>query len=162
MTETQDTANPSGPELDAAEERRLAAGLFNHTWDLLGLESRTPEQDDAMVHAAHASRWHWGNIGGPTELAVGEWQCSRVYAVLGYGDASLRHAERCLQLCEANEVDAYVPASAHEAIARAYAVLGDKESAVRHRDLAAGIAEQLDDPDDRAIVDADLETLPID
>ncbi len=55
-----------------------------------------------------------------------------------------------------------MPASAHEAIARAYAVSGDRDAAVRHRNLAAGLAAQLDDLDDRAVVDGDLATLPLD
>ena len=114
-----------------------------------------------MVHAAHASRWHWGNAGGPMEWAVGEWQCSRVYAVLGLAEASLRHGERCLELSETYGLGGYLPASAHEAIARAHAVGGDRDAALRHRDLAAGIAATLEDLDDRAVVEADLATLPL-
>ena len=36
-----------------------------------------------MLHAAHASRFHWGEVGEPVNFARGEWQISRVYAVLG-------------------------------------------------------------------------------
>ena len=96
------------------------------------------------------------------EWAVGEWMCSRVYAILGLAEASLRHGERALELCEAYGIGGYVPASAHEAIARAHAVGGDRDAALRHRDLAAALAAALDDPDDRAVVDADLATLPLD
>jgi len=152
---------PTPPALDPAEERRLAVDLFNHTWDLIGLRARTSAQDDAMIHAAHASRWHWGNAGGPMEWAVGEWQCSRVYAVLGLGEASLRHAQRCLELCDTYGIGEYVPASAHEALARAHAVLGDRESATRHRDIAAELAAGFDDADDRVVIEADLATLPL-
>ena len=156
-----DPGNPSGPSLDLAVERRLAVDLFNHTWDLIAVPRRTAAQDDAMVHAAHASRWHWGNAGGPMEWAVGEWQCSRVYAVLGLAEASLRHGERCLELCETYGIGDYLPASAHEAIARAHAVAGDRDAALRHRDLAAALAAELEDLDDRAVVEADLATLPL-
>ncbi|HYN68374.1 MAG TPA: hypothetical protein VES93_15945 [Ornithinibacter sp.] len=163
MTEpTNDATNPTSPSLDLSDERRLAVELFNHTWDLIAVPRRTAEQDDAMIHAAHASRWHWGNAGGPMEWAVGEWMCSRVYAVQGLGEASLRHGLRSLALTETYGIGGYVPASAHEAIARAYAVAGDRDAAVRHRNLAAGLAVQLDDLDDRAVVDADLATLPLD
>jgi len=40
---------------DVELHRRLGGELFNRAWDLLVLEQRTPEQDDEMVHAAHAS-----------------------------------------------------------------------------------------------------------
>ena len=118
-----------GP-LDPATERQVAVDLFNHVWRLLDIADRTPEQDDAMVHAAHASRWHWGQVGGAEQRAVGEWQCSRVYAVLGRPGEALHHARRCLALSAVDGVDPFVAASAHEALARAYAIAGDVESAV--------------------------------
>jgi hypothetical protein len=39
-----------------SEERQRGVDLFNEVWRLL--ESR--ENDDRMLHAAHASRFHWG------------------------------------------------------------------------------------------------------
>jgi hypothetical protein len=37
--------------------------LFNDTWALLQKESWTTEEDDRMIHMAHASRFHWDNVG---------------------------------------------------------------------------------------------------
>ena len=31
-----------------------------------------------MIHAAHASRYHWSQVGTKANLARGEWQVSRV------------------------------------------------------------------------------------
>ena len=146
--------------LDPLAERRLASELFNLTWDYLGMDSRTQEQDDSMIHAAHASRWHWGKVGGPEQWAIGDWLCSRVYAVLGRGDQALYHAQRCLAVCEEFEVVSFVPASAHEALARAHAVRGDMETARAERNLSYGAAIDLDD-DDRGVIEADLATLPL-
>lgn len=69
---------------DQARElhERFAIELFNLVWDLMDREVRTPEEDDRMLHAAHASRFHWGEIGTPLEFERGEWQISRVYSVL--------------------------------------------------------------------------------
>ena len=75
--------------LDAADRRQLAVDLFNHVWTLLEKTDRTPMQDDEMLHAAHASRYHWGEVGEPVNFARGEWQCSRVYAVLGRAEPAL-------------------------------------------------------------------------
>ena len=147
--------------LDPTEERRVAVDLFNHVWRLLEIDGRTQAQDDDLVHAAHASRWHWGRVGGPEQWAIGEWQCSRVYAVLGRGDQALFHAQRCLDLCDENGVESFVPASAHEALARAHAVRGDIEAARVERNLAYALAVELDDDDDRAVIEADLATLPL-
>lgn len=147
--------------LDPLLERALASDLFNHVWTLLDVEGRSAAQDDAMVHAAHASRWHWGNVGGPEQWAVGEWQCSRVYAMLGRGEQSLHHARRCLDLSTMDGVDDFVEASAHEAMARAHAVLGDMAAARSERNAAYALAVALEDDDDRAVIESDLGTLPI-
>lgn len=146
--------------MDPIEERRLASELFNHVWTLLDAEERTPEQDDAMIHAAHASRWHWGRVGGPEQWAVGEWQCSRVYAVLGRPEPALHHARRCLELSVLDGVDDFVEASAHEAMARALAVAGDLEGARAERNAAYALAVALEDDDDRGVIEGDLGTLP--
>jgi formate hydrogenlyase subunit 6/NADH:ubiquinone oxidoreductase subunit I len=148
-------------QLDPLEERRVASELFNHVWSLLETEDRTEAQDDAMVHAAHASRWHWGRVGSPQQWAIGEWQCSRVYATLGRAEPALHHARRCLELGVTEGVDPFVEASAHEAMARALAVGGDLDGARVERELAYRLAVDLDDDDDRAVIESDLATLPI-
>ena len=86
---SDDTRTEGLVAVDPATERAIAVELFNHVWTLLDAEDRTALEADAMVHAAHASRWHWGRVGSPEQWAVGEWQCSRVYAVLGRGEQSL-------------------------------------------------------------------------
>ncbi len=153
-----DRPGPMAP-MDPIEERRVASGLFNQVWSLLDTPDRTPQQDAAMVHAAHASRWHWGQVGGPEQWAVGEWQCSRVYAELGMGASALRHARACLELSTQDGVDPFVEASAHEAMARALIVVGDLPGARVERDLSYGLAVALEDDDDRAVIEADLGSL---
>ncbi len=145
--------------LDAEVRRQLAVDLFNHVWTLLEQPDRSPAGDDEMLHAAHASRYHWGEVGEPIHLARGEWQCSRVYAVLGRSEPALWHARRCLALCEEHAIGDFDIAFAWEAIARASRVAGDgaaAESALATaRELAAAIAED----DDRELVLSDLETV---
>ena len=93
------------PDIGDDTRRRLAAGLFNRVWTLLDTPDRTPEQDDEMLHAAHASRYHWGELETGARLARGEWQCSRVYAVLGRPEPALHHAHRCLTMRDGVFVD---------------------------------------------------------
>ena len=104
------------------EERQEAVDLFNHVWTLMELPERTPEQDDEMIHAAHASRHHWAAVGTGVNLARGEWQISRVYVTLGRGEPALFHAGRCLAYCEANadEIADWDLPFAYEALARAH------------------------------------------
>lgn len=154
------TAPATTADLDPATRRKLAADLFNHVWTLLETENRTPEQDDEMLHAAHASRYHWGEVGEGVNLARGEWQCARVYAVLGRAEPALWHARRCLAINEANGIADFDIAAACEAMARAYLAAGDLAEVAAWKARATAALEGIADPDDREIIEGDLATLP--
>lgn len=150
--------------LEPAQHRAEGVALFNAVWEMLDAPDRTPAQDDQMVHAAHASRWHWSQaaeLGGDQQRAVGEWQVSRVYSVLGRGEPALHHANACLAICEESGLGDWVVAAAYEALARASAVAGDAGEAqawaARARTATAAIA----DPEDRETIEGDLASLPI-
>jgi hypothetical protein len=129
--------------------RQLGVDLFNEVWRLL--ESR--EDDERMLHAAHASAFHWGEAPEcePKNRARSEWQVSRVYAVLGRAEPALRHAHRCLEICEANaeNMEDWDLAFAYEALARAHDLAGDAEEARRWEQRAREPGEQIGDPEDR-------------
>ena len=144
--------------LDPAEERKLAVDLFNGTWTLLGKQARTRDEDDAMLHMAHASRHHWGQVGGPAELARGEWQVSRVYAVLHRPEPCLHHAQRVLDLCRENNLADWDLGFAYEALARAHAIAGDTERARTCTEQA--LATPIEDAEDRDLLVSDLATIP--
>lgn len=105
--------------------RKLAVDCFNATWDLLDKKNRTEEDNFKMIHAAHASRFHWGEIGTPLEFQRGEWQISRVYSALGYGEPALLHAQCCHDICTEKKIGDFDMAFACEALARAHHVLGN-------------------------------------
>ena len=67
--------------------REEAVKCFNGTWDLIDNKNRTHADDVNMIHMAHASRYHWGQIGTALEFSRGEWQISRVYSLLRMGRA---------------------------------------------------------------------------
>jgi DNA-binding transcriptional MerR regulator len=154
------TAPATSADLDPTTRRKLAADLFNHTWTLLEMERRTPEQDDEMLHAAHASRFHWGEVGEPERLARGEWQCARVYSVLGRAEPALWHARRCLTMVEARGIADFDLAAAYEAMARAHLTAGDPAEVAAWKARAVAALEGIADPDDREIIEGDLATLP--
>ena len=125
------------------------------------LPERTPEQDDELIHAAHASRHHWAEIGTAENLARGEWQVSRVYATLGRAEPAIYHARRCLAYCEADPdaLEEWDLPYAYEALARAHAVAGEADEAKRCADKAHELAEKVKDEEDREQLAADLATL---
>jgi len=146
--------------LSAEQHRRVAIALFNRAWDLLEVTERTPDLDDEMLHTAHASRFHWTAAGGDVDrLATGEWQCARVYAVLGRAEPAAWHAQRALALCRAAGITGFLAGAACEALARAALVGGDPDAARRWAAQARGIAAQLDDVEDSEVLLADLDEL---
>jgi hypothetical protein len=140
--------------------RKTAARLFNATWDLLEKKRHTKEEVDAMIHMAHASRYHWSVVGGPKELAIGEWQISRVYAVLDRPEPSLFHAQRSLEICEARHVDGFPRAYAYEALARAFAIAGKARLRDACMKLAKAAGEKIAEADERTQFFKDLRTVP--
>jgi DNA-binding transcriptional MerR regulator len=140
----------------------LARQLFNETWRLMEQEGRTAADDDRMVHAAHASRYHWGQVPAatPAHLARGEWQISRVYTVLGRAEPALHHARRVLAICREHDIGDWDLAFAYEALARAHAVAGDAGQAREYTDQALAAAEDIGEDEERELVLADLETIP--
>lgn len=130
--------------------RKMSVELFNFTWTLIEKPNRTRAEDDTMLHAAHASRFHWEKREDCKALNLerGEWQISRVWALLGQGESALYHALRCLEICEAEGIGDWDIAFAHEAVARAYAAVGDRVKRDVHvskaEELGAAIAEKCD------------------
>ena len=153
----------SPPGTGSVTDAQLLAGqLFNEAWRLMEQQERTAADDDRMVHAAHASRYHWGQAPAatPVHLARGEWQVSRVYTVLGRAEPALHHARRVLDICREHDIGDWDLAFAYEALARAYAVAGDAERARELTDQALAAAEDVAEQEDRDLVIADLETIP--
>lgn len=122
-------------DLNPSTHHQLAVDLFNGVWDLLEKPDRTPAEDAQMVHAAHASRHHWGAVGGPKQFSVGEWQISRVYATLGRAEPALYHGKLALEWAMTAEAGPFYVGYGHEALARAYALAGNATE--RDRSLAA-------------------------
>jgi hypothetical protein len=140
-------------------ERQLGVDLFNEVWRLM--ESR--EDDDRMLHAAHASAYHWSEAPEcePKNRARSEWMCSRVYAVLGRPEPAIHHAMRCLEITQehADSMEDWDLPFAYEALARAHGVAGNAGESRRFAELARESGESIADPEDRQHFAADLRTL---
>jgi DNA-binding transcriptional MerR regulator len=164
LIDGKETVMATRSEAPTAEEhRRLGIALFNRTWTLLDKPTRTPAEADELLHCAHASAYHWLQSGTVVNRVRSEWQCSRVYAVLGRPEPALHHARRCLELAESapEELEEFDLPFAHEALARAHAIAGETAEARAWLERArAGTANVADD-DDRAILEGDLASVPV-
>lgn len=141
------------------DHRQMAVDLFNHTWKLMDKNERTQLEDDEMIHAAHASRYHWGLAGTALNLARGEWQISRVYSVLERGEPAQYHALRSLEICQENGFGDFDLAFGFEAQARAALILGNRQAAEEYLSLARKAGEEIANQEDKDHFFAELGTL---
>jgi hypothetical protein len=139
--------------------RQFAIDLFNYVWSLLDNPERSQLDVDEMIHAAHASRYHWGKAGTPVNLARGEWQISRVYSVLSRPEPALYHAHRCLEICQANGIEDFDLAFAYEALARAYNIAGKPSESRHYLLLATEAGEKIAEQEDKDLLLSDLGTI---
>ena len=149
-------------DLDLARaDRAFAARFFNETWDYLDKPSRTEAETEAMLHCCHASFHHWTRVADatPTNLAIGYWQLSRVYAVAGMPSEAERYAQRCQEAARTPGAEAWVMGSAHEALARAASLRGDRAARDAHLAAARAVAAQAD-KETRDILTRDIESVP--
>jgi DNA-binding transcriptional MerR regulator len=157
------TMSESDPTpLTPAQHRRLGVNLFNDAWRLMEKEDRSADEDALLLATTHASYYHWLHAeASPAHAARGEWQVSRVYCVLERAEPALHHARRVLEICQANGIDDWDLAFAYEALARACAVGGEYDEARRWLEQARLATVDIAEDDDRDVVLADLETIPL-
>lgn len=140
-------------------DRHFATNLNGTVWKLLQKPGRSKADDELMVYAAHASCYHWLNVGTGVHHQRGEWLIAHVYTELGFADSALRHATRCLALTQehADLMKDFDWAYAYEGMARANALAGNRDEAQRYIGRAATAGESISNPEDKSIFLGDFE-----
>jgi hypothetical protein len=82
-----------------------------------------------------------------------------VYAVLNRPEAAVYHAQRCLELCKANQIGDFDLAFAYEALARAHAIAGDITESQKYVKLAEQAAAQIEEDENQEYFLGDLATV---
>jgi hypothetical protein len=152
---TQPINDPGADDI-ARWHRTFAARAFNEAWAFLDTDELTREKEEEMLATTFAQRYHWYSVGTERNMAIADWQVSRVAAVLGYEDLARRFGERSLEIAVEYSLDPFVEGFAHEAIARAAAIVDDIETFTEHLELARAALAAVEDDEDREILQADL------
>jgi hypothetical protein len=147
-------------DADRAEHERSAKQANRETWTLLEREDRTPADDEHMIHAAHASAFHWAVVGGALVSTRADWLLSHVYTVLGHAAPGRMYALRCLATCEREGIGDFDLAYAYEAMARSAAAAHDAKEAKEWRTKAERAGASIADPEDKEIFMGDLVAEP--
>ncbi len=137
---------------EIAFHRETAKKCFNEAWDYLDNKNRDANDEQQMLHLAHAARYHRSFVGTASNFAVGDWQISRVYAALNQSQLALHFAESALGIMQKNNLSEIL-CTGYEGMARAHATAKNYPSA---RDYVKKAREQLEktpglDDEDRKI-----------
>lgn len=145
----------------AAAHRHFSVDCFNRAWDLIEKEDRTPEEEDEMLNLSIASLWHWTQRPDCTqkELSLGNWQISRIYALIGRPEMATAYAERCLAATEDADLPPFYLGYAYEALARAAMTSRDRRLAMEYIAQARQLAQREESDEDRQLLLDDLATI---
>jgi tetratricopeptide (TPR) repeat protein len=131
--------------------QHFARTLNGKTWELLHKPERSRSEDELMVDVAHASSYHWLEVGTGLHHQRAEWLIARVYSELGMADTALKHASRCLELTDEFEdlMQDFDRAYAYEGLARANAAAGNRDEVSKYLQCAEAAGQAIRDEEDR-------------
>jgi hypothetical protein len=150
------------PDFDLqAAHKYFAAECFNRAWDYIDKRVRKPEEDDRMLQLSLASLWHWTQREDctSTNLSVGYWQVSRVYALRRQVDEARRYGQLSLEAALADGVLPFYRGYAYEALGRAESVAGNLDETEKFLVQAHQVAAGLSDPEEKKALLKDLATI---
>jgi len=139
------------PEEIARSHRWHAVECNNLAWKLADQRGRSPIEDDAMLDAAHASAFHWGEVGTELHQARARMLLGQVYAALGRGETALKFARLSFDYLETHNPPDWELAFAHAILAHAAIAAGDRDLHRLHHARAQELGQEIADPEDREI-----------
>ena len=104
-----------------------------------------------MLNAAHASVFHWSQIGTDLHHARGAMLLGHVHATLGMGDTATRYARQCLEYFTPRDTPDWEIAFVHAIMAHAAFAAGDTEQHRTYHASAKKLGDAIADPEDRNI-----------
>ncbi len=130
-------------------------------WTLTENPSRSPEQGDQMLSAAHAAAYHWNAIGTDVHKARADMLLAQAYAVLGHGTLAMRYAQRMFDFITGRDSPDWEVPFAHAVLANAAHAAGVYPLHAKHYEIAKDLADKLPDPEDKEIFDAAFNVIPV-
>jgi hypothetical protein len=148
------------PEDEPRWRRRFASGANNRAWALSEMASRTREEDDEMLHAAHASAYLWTSIGNEHNTALAHLLLGQVHSLLGNAIAAARFANSSSEYFSSRDSAPEELAFAHAIAANAAHCRGDAISHQAEYAAAQRALEAISNAEEKEIVLATLRVIP--
>jgi len=127
----------------------------------LEADERTIDDDVELLTNAFASRHHWQIVGGAPQAITADWMISRAACEVGNPDLAVAFAQRAFDGVQSGTHPAWLRASVFEGLGRAHAVSGQATLRDQYVSLAWLVLEQETDPENRAVIAEQLQTVPV-
>ena len=131
--------------------KRFAIECNNRAWEL-SIQPRTPPQDREMLDMAHASAWHWAQIGPELNRMRATMLLAEVHALLGYDSTAYSYAREMRTYFLNHDSPDWELAFTHTIYAHAAIVAGEVEEHHSAYNEANKALQLISDDEDRNIV----------
>lgn len=148
------------PEDIALWQKRLASQANNRAWELAETLRRSPEEDEEMLHAAHAAMHFWKIIGNESNHAHAAQLLAHVYALLKRPKPAAHYLRKSLPYFIDNYRAASELAFAHAIAANVASAEGNSDAYCKHYAEAKAAAAKIANRKEREIFEATLRVIP--
>lgn len=131
--------------------RYFAATTNNRAWQL-STKERTPQEDQEMLNAAHASAFHWSSVGTELHRMRATMLLAEIHSLLGFHTSAYAYAQEMRAFFTSTQTPDWELAFAHTIHAHASYVNGNMEEYAASFIAAERAIEDIADHEDRAIV----------
>jgi hypothetical protein len=153
-------ADTPSSEETALWQRRLAAQSNNRAWRLSESPGRSPQEDEEMLHAAHAAMYFWSLVGNAGNKAHAAQLLAHVYALLKLPKEATHYLAHSEPFFLGQDCAPWERACALAVKAGVAAAAGRSDlHASAWREAEQAIAA-LPEPKDREILEATLRVVP--
>ena len=151
--------SPSSEEV-ALWQRRLAAQANNRAWRLSESPSRSPQEAEEMLQAAHAAMYFWKIIGNAGNRAHAALLVAHVYALLKLPNPAEYYLAQAEPFFFGQDCAAWERACAFAVKASVAAAANQSQAHESSYREAERLIAALPDPEDREILSATLRVVP--
>ena len=141
-------------------QRRLAAQANNRAWRLSEATTRSSQEDEEMLQAAHAAMYLWKLVGNAGNRAHAALLLAHVYALLKLPNPANHYLRQCEPFFLRQDCEPWEKACAWAVKASVAAATGPSEEHARSYREAERLIAALPDREDREILDATLRVVP--
>lgn len=146
----------------SSEEKKwhlqFAKSANQEVWKWLEKPRISLDEKQQLIHATHASCFHWSIAGGKVHQQRANWLLSRVYVVVDDAPQALKYAQVCLDLTKTyvREMQDFDLAYAYEAMARASFMNKRSGDGVRFLRQAKKMGDKIHQEEDKNIFFSDF------